>query len=238
MKKSILIFLLIFSTTFSFHIAPTFFEQRIDGGGGYQEFTLINNSDKTQRFKVTPLPGSSKYQGDMDKWIETAPKVITVKPQSSSVLKVFIKAPKDTPIGEYSSFLNFKSIPVPDLAEKKEGTITPTTVIGLSVNVEIIGYVGESIPKLKIENLKIDEDKNGNAIVTFKVKNNTENRGVWYNIDILKNSDDFETTEKGRVKVGQTDDIKIIANNIKKREISGVRLVESTSQKEITKEEL
>lgn len=230
-----LTFLLIFSTTFSFHIAPTFFEKRIDAGGGYQEFIMYNNSTKTQRFKVTALPGTGKYGGHMDKWVEYNPKIITIKPKSQSILKVYIKAPKGTPEGEYSTFLNFKSVPVPNLPGDSGTNVAPATSIGLNVNVEVIGYVGDLKSKLEVSNLRVTENKEGQAVVSFKVKNNTLKRGVWYNIDIMRGSEDYESVEKGRIGIGKTDEITLTMKNMKKRDVVGVRLRDSSTYEEITK---
>lgn len=231
-------FLLIFFTTFSFHIAPTFFEKRIDAGGGYQEFIMYNNSLKTQRFKVTALPGTGSYGGHMDKWVEYSPKIITIKPKSQSTLKVYIKAPKGTPEGEYSTFLNFKSVPVPDITRGDGKTVAAAASIGLNVNMEVIGYVGDFKPKLEITNLKVTENKEGQAVVSFKVKNNTLKRGIWYNIDVMSGNESHESVEKGRIGIGKTDEVTLTMKNMKKRDVVGVRLRDSSTYEDITKKEL
>lgn len=234
----ILTFLLIFSTALSFHIAPTFFEKRIDGPGGYQEFTMYNNSTKTQRFKVTTLPGTGEYNGHMDKWVEFSPKIITIKPQSQSILKVFVKAPKGTPEGEYSIFLNFKSVPVPDITKDDGKTVAAATRFALDINMEVVGYIGDLKPKLDISNLKVTENNDGKAVISFNVKNNTLKRGVWYDIDVIKNNGGYESIEKGRVGVGKIDEVTLTMKNIKKGDVTGVRLRDSSTYEEITKKEI
>ena len=231
-------FLLIISTAFSFHITPTFFEKRIDGPGGYQEFTMYNNSLKTQRFKVTALPGTGTYGGHMDKWVEYSPKIITIKPQSQSTLKIYIKAPKGTPEGEYSTFLNFKSVPVPDITKDDGKTVAAAARMALNVNLEVVAYVGDLKPKLEISNLKISENKEKETVISFNVKNNTSKRGIWYNIDIIGNNDGYETLEKGRIGVGATQDVVLTMKKMKKSDISGIRLRDSSTHEEITKKKL
>ncbi|ERT69855.1 hypothetical protein [Cetobacterium somerae] len=231
-------FLLIFTTVFPFHIAPTFFEKRIDAGGGYQEFIMYNNSLKTQRFKVTALPGTGEFNGHMDKWIEYNPKIITIKPKSQSALKVYIKAPKGTPEGEYSTFLNFKSVPMPELKKDDGKTAAAAASIGLNINMEVVGYVGDLKPKLEIINLSVVENKDGQAVVSFKVKNNSIKRGVWYDVDIIHNDGNSESIEKGRIGVGQTDDITLTMKKMKKNDVTGVRLRDSSTYEDITKKEL
>lgn len=232
------LFFLTFSITFAFHIAPTFFEKRIDAGGGYQEFIMYNNSTKTQRFKVSALPGTGTYGGHMDKWVEYNPKIITIKPKSQSILKVYIKAPKGTPEGEYSTFLNFKSVPIPDIMKDDNKTIAAAANIGLNVNMEVIGYVGELKSKLEITNLKVTENNEGQAVVSFKVKNNTLKRGVWYNIDVMAGNEGHESIEKGRIGIGKTDEITLTMKKMKKRDVVGVRLRDSSTYEDITKKEL
>ncbi|MGL6118922.1 MAG: hypothetical protein ACRC0V_00290 [Fusobacteriaceae bacterium] len=234
----VLIFLIIFSTTLSFHIAPTFFEKRIDAGGGYQEFTFYNNSTKTQRFKVAALPGTGKYDGDMDKWVEFSPKIITIKPKSQNILKVYVKAPKNLEEGEYSTFLNFKSVPLPDLNRDDGKSVAAAASIGLNVNVEVIGYVGDLKPKLQITNLNVTENKDGKAVVSFKVKNNTPKRGVWYNIDVMRGNESSESTEKGRIAKNSSDEITLTMKDMKKNDVVGVRLRDSSTYEDITKKEL
>lgn len=236
--KIALTFIVIFTSTFSFHIAPTFFEKRIDGPGGYQEFTMYNNSNKAQRFRVTPLPGTGNYNGHFDKWMEVSPKIITIKPQSSSVLKVYVKAPQGVKEGEYSGFLNFTSVPIPELQKDDGQTTAAAARMGLNVNVEIIGYVGDLKSNLEITNLKVENNKEGKVVVSFKVKNNTPKRGVWYNVDILKANEGYETLEKGKIGVNQTEDVVITLNSLKKNEIRGIRLRDSSTHEDITKKQL
>lgn len=230
-------FLLIFNTVFPFHITPTFFEKRIDAGGGYQEFILKNNTNRTARYKISFLPGLGKF-GHMDKWVEYSPKIITVKPQGQSILKVYVKAPKGTPEGEYSTLLNAKTVAVPKVDRQPDEDVSATARMGLDVSMEVVGYVGELNANLAISNLKVSEDKDGKAIVTFNLKNNTPKRGVYYSVEILEGNQNFETVEKGRIAVGKSDEIKITLNKMKKRDIVGVRIRETSTRKEITSKKL
>lgn len=233
----LLTFLLTFSVTFSFHIAPTFFEKRIDAGGGYQEFILKNNTNRTARYKISFLPGLGKF-GHMDKWVEYSPKIITVKPQSQSILKVYIKAPKGTPEGEYSTLLNAKTVVVPKIDRQPDEEVAAVAALGLDISMEVVGYVGDLNADLAISNLKVSEDKDGKTVVTFNIKNNTPKRGVYYNIEILEANENFESIEKGRIGVGKDDEIKITLNKMKKRDIVGVRIRETGTRKEITSKKL
>ncbi|MGL5316156.1 MAG: hypothetical protein ACRC92_23060 [Peptostreptococcaceae bacterium] len=235
--KGVFLFLVIFKFSFSFHIAPTFFEKRIDTGGGYQEFILKNNTNRTARYKISFLPGLGKF-GHMDKWVEYNPKIITVKPQGESILKVYIKAPKGTPEGEYSALLNAKTVAVPKIDRQPDEEVSAAARMGLDVSMEVVGYVGELNANLAISNFKVSEDKDGKTIVTFNLKNNTPKRGVYYSVEILEGNQNFETVEKGRIAVGKSDEIKITLNKMKKRDIVGIRIRETSTRKEITSKKL
>lgn len=240
MRKSyqiFLTFLLIFSITFAFHITPTFFEKRIDAGGGYQEFTLKNNTNSMVRYKVSIFPGLGKFS-HMNDWIEYSPKILTIKPQSQSVLKVYVKAPKGTPEGEYSALLNLKTINLPKLAQDDGKSVAAMTRLGIDVGIEIIGFVGDLQPKLEISNLKIGEDKDKKTLLTFNVKNKTLKRGVYYTIDILGNNGTYKSLEKGRIEPDAVDDIKITLPKAKKSDITGVVLRDPSNYMDITKKEL
>ncbi len=187
---------------------------------------------------MTALPGTGRYNGDSDKWIEYSPKIITIKPQSKSVLKVFIKAPKNTEEGEYSSFLNFVSVPVPELEKSDGQTVAAAARMGLDVSIEIIGYVGNLKPKLEIVDIKTSENSDGKTELAFKVKNNTDKRGVWYNVDVLRGNENYESMERGRIGVGKSDEFKMVLKDMKRKDIVGVRLRESSTYEEITKKKM
>ena len=232
--KIALTFIVIFTSTFSFHIAPTFFEKRIDGPGGYQEFTMYNNTNKTVRYRVITHPGTGRFDGHFNEWMEVSPKIITIKPQSQGLLKVYVKAPQGTSVGEYSGFLNFTAVPVPELNQGNDTDISAAAGARLSVNMEIIGYVGEEVPKVEVTNLKaenIDKD----VKVSFKIKNLTLKRGLWYKVEVIKNNDDFVSFEKGRIGIQGTEDTALTLKNLDKKDIQGIRIVNVSDGKIILK---
>lgn len=237
MKKIIILFFIIFVTTFTFNITPTFFEKRLDAEGGYQEYILKNNSDSTVRYKVSVLPGLGKLPS-MDQWVEYSPKVLTVKPKSESVLKVYIKAPKGALEGEYSAVLNMKTINLPKVPKDDGQKVAATTRLGIDVSLEISGYVGDCSPKLEILNLKMSENKDKKNVLTFNVENKTLKRGVYYTIDVLGKNGTYTSLEKGRIEPSGNDEIQITLNKAKKSDIVGVSLRDPSSNIEITKKGL
>lgn len=240
MKKFVLSITLLFIislTSSAYSVTPLFFEKRIDNGGGYEEFILKNNTNKTARYKILFLPGLGKY-GHMNKWVEYGPKIVTIKPKSQSVLKVYIKAPKDAPEGEYSTLLNAVTVPIPQIDKQNNDSIAAAAQLGLDISIEIVGYVGELKANLKINNLKVVELDEKKFAINFELENKTPKRGVYCTIDILGNNNEIETVEIGRIPLGKTETIKIIPGKIKKDNILGIRIRETSSNMEITKKEL
>ncbi|MGL4903815.1 fimbria/pilus periplasmic chaperone [Cetobacterium sp.] len=228
-------FILVFSTTFSFHIAPTFFEKRIDGPGGYQEFTLYNNTTHTQRFKVEFHESSGNFKGSSHTWTEYSPKIVTIKPKSQSIVKVFMKAPKETLEGEYSTYINFKTIPVPELKDEKDNVIQAANKLMLNVSLEIVGYVGNLKPNLEIKDLKVKSGEEAENQVEFKVLNKTLKRGIYMTVRVVENNENFESYEIGRVGANSERDVTITLKNIKKSNVKGIQIIETTSGDELIK---
>ncbi|WP_330111374.1 hypothetical protein VSU16_07115 [Cetobacterium somerae] len=228
-------FLLIISTAFSFHIAPTFFEKRIDGPGGYQEFIMYNNTTHTQRFKVEFHESSGNFKGSSHTWTEYSPKIVTIKPKSQSIVKVFMKAPKGTPEGEYSTYINFKTIPVPELRDEKENVIQAANKLMLNVSLEVVGYVGDLKPNLEIKDLKVKSGEKGEEQLSFKVNNKTLKRGIYMTVRVIEKNENFESYEIGRVGANSERDVTLNLKNIKKSNVKGIQIIETTSGDELVK---
>lgn len=128
-------------------ISPVYFNQRIDGAGGYQEYEIGNDSYNTVRYKIDVLPDvkDKKEFERMKKWIEVYPKVLTIKPKSSGKVKVMIKADRDAKRGEYNFVVTPTPIVIPKITEKKtqEKIAVIKTETPLVLTLGIDGYVGE-----------------------------------------------------------------------------------------------
>ncbi|MGL5964456.1 MAG: hypothetical protein ACRCZ9_11630 [Fusobacteriaceae bacterium] len=230
------LYFLIFSTTLSFHITPTFFAKRIDTGG-YQEYILKNNTNSTIRYQVSVLPGLGTFP-NMNEWIEFSPKVLTIKPQSNGILKIYSKAPNGTSEGQYSAVINLKTVNIPKLKTDTGDAVAAAARLGINVSLEINGYVGELDSDLEVSNLKIVENEEKKAVITFNVKNKTPKRGVYYTIDVLDKNGIYSSFEKGRIELDGTNDIKLTLTKAGKKDIVGIVLKETSTQKTITQKKL
>lgn len=165
--KRIYVILLLLGTFSCFlygyiNVDPLYFDKRIDGVGGYKEYTLTNSTNKTLRYRVYSEKISN--QNDMSSWIDFYPKSITLKKGESKKIKVLITAPVGTKEGEYIANLGIKEIPIPLLES--------TSAVSLYTNlqIELAGYVGNIKPQLSISKLQII--KNNNYLKLFgKIEN-------------------------------------------------------------------
>lgn len=149
------------ATSFSMSIGPVYFNQRIDGAGGYQEYTIDNDTYNTKRYKiqVTPNTTDKKLYQEMAKWIEVYPKVLTIKPKSSQKVKVLIKAAPNTKPGEYRFILSPTPIVVPTLENKKSDSKLAAVGIKAPLHFSMglnayVGTLGDIHKDLIIDKLK------------------------------------------------------------------------------------
>lgn len=230
MKKNIIIFLVFILnfTLYAFHMSPDGFQKRIDTGAS-QEYTFINNTGRPVRYKFDVLPGDSNKS--MHEWIQFEPKYLNIDAGESKKLKVFAKSPKDTPIGEYNFFLNIQTLPIPNKIKITEtGDVSTAPRIGFSVNVEMIGWVGDLPADLNFSNLKLYKDQD---ILKVKglVNNKTKKRSVRYMIDIIGKNRTRETFYGGVVEASTSQEIIFNLNKFKnKSDIWKIEVKETLSK--------
>ncbi|WP_297597273.1 hypothetical protein [uncultured Cetobacterium sp.] len=167
----IILFILNFLKAYSFRLDNLSFNERIDTNeGGYREFYLTNDSLIRKRYKMNVISGS---KNDGAKYVEVFPKVITINPKSKGIVKVFVKAPKETPKGEYDFKLQFQPINIPTLAQNTQGKIEGTSHIMVAPILQMQAYVGEVdfTKHLKLENIKVLNNENGGISVKSLLSN-------------------------------------------------------------------
>ncbi|MGL5313151.1 hypothetical protein [Cetobacterium sp.] len=215
MKKYILILIIMLNTLASaFHISPDGFGKRVDEGA-MQEYTFKNNSGKTVRYRFKMLPG--KDGRSMHEWIEFEPKVMTIKNAESKKLKVFVKSPPGTPIGDYNFYMNVETVTLPNtIGNTKEGTAAAGSTVGLSINIEMIGWVGDLPAQLKLEKYDF-HTKDGILHLKGFVNNRTENRFVRYMLDVIGNNGQRETFYGGVITAKNSRNIEVPLPKFKKK---------------------
>lgn len=184
-KISLLIISYILFTLSAFgyiNISPTTLDKNI-GAGAYEEFTLHNNTNIPMRYKIEALALDNKTGEvkNMDSWAEIYPKIVTVKPAESKSFKVYIKAPKGTPEGDYGMFLNIRQVSAPKLEGELNDAIGAGMMVMTNLNMGIYGYVGDKTPEVKTNlpvivkkqdgtYLKMDIENKSNRLVRIKVE--------------------------------------------------------------------
>ena len=184
MKKLflIIIFICVSLFSFSFEFSPLGFDKRVDTGEGYGEFHYRNSTLEIQRYKISIV--DTGKADDIGKYVSIYPKVITVKPQSSSTVKVYVQAPPTLKKGLYSFMLRSQSVPVPFLQKNQNGRIAPAVSMRTAVTLEMEAYAGEMGKEFQIIDKKIVvKDENGKKLryLQGKLKNIT---GRGYHIGV------------------------------------------------------
>ncbi len=219
-----LFYILAIVNTYAMTMGPIYFNQRIDGAGGYQEYEIGNDSFSRKRYKVqvTPDTENKKMKAEMEKWVEVYPKVLTIPPKSIGKVKVLIKSPPNTKPGEYSFVLSPTPITIPTLENKKNDSKLATIGIKAPLHFSMVlnGYVGNlgNIYKdVKIEKLK---DSDG---LKVKITNDMKREIA---LDILVTDNKTRYRDLLKIKTGKT--IEKTYKNGKKLEIK-----EASTQLEI-----
>lgn len=210
-----LFFTLTIFNSYAMSIGPIYFNQRIDGNGGYQEYEIDNETFNTKRYKiqVTPQTNDKELMKKMEKWVEVYPKVLSIPPKSTGKIKVMIKSPPDTKVGEYSFLLNPTPITIPTLENKKDDSKLAT--IGLKASLQLsmtlngyVGNLGDVYKDIKIEKIK---DNDG---LKVKIENNMRREVA---LDILVTNNKTRYRDLLKIKAGKT--IEKTYKNGKKLEI-------------------
>lgn len=230
-KKLVTIFFLISNFIFALQIGPPMFEQRIDGAGGYREFTLTNPGTKTLRYKLTVLPGKNK---DMSRWTEVSPKIITIKPGTKGKFKIFAKAPSDIPDGEYDYNLSIKMMDLPKLPGETD-KVDAAAKLNFDFHLGFIGYAGDLEPNIEITNTTVTKNSDGKLLVKGTIINKTQKRGIHCGIIIIGGDRTLLSTDL-RVSKGEKKDFSYLLNeDLKPSDVDGISIRNLENDKELIK---
>lgn len=223
MKKIYLLVYMLIMTKLSFgylNLSPTSFDKNISNGG-YQEFTLYNNTTIPVRYRIEPKKMDKKGVKDMSSWIEVYPKVVTVYPAEGKSFKVYVKSAKNSPVGDYGAFLNIKQISAPKLKNQKGPDVGAGMVVMVNLNLGIYGYVGDLNPIIETSK-PIIRVSNKKQYLNLKINNKT-NRLVKLEVTAKVGRNKFYKVKSGRIMANNSlsinDEIKNIPLNEKVNEI-------------------
>lgn len=195
-------FILTIVTSYAMSIGPIYFNQRIDGSGGYQEYEIDNSSFSTKRYKiqVTPESNNKDLMKKMEKWVEVYPKILTIPPKSTGKVKVLIKSPSNTKPGEYKFILAPIPIIIPTLESKNGDSKLATIGIQAPLNFSMalngyVGNLGDIYKEVKIEKLKSNDG------IKVKITNDMKREVA---LDILVTDNKTRYRDLLRIKSGKT----------------------------------
>ncbi len=198
MKRLILLIGIMMSVlSYGFYMIPAGFDKRIDNGEGYMEYRFPNPGNKTIRYKFEALPGSA-HRKDMSKWTEIYPKILTIKPEQTGVLKVFVEAPKGAAEGEYGFFLDAMPIEVIERGKAEEGQVAAGSAVKIRAAIELVGYVGDLKANVELVNKKIYE-KDGKKYMDITLKNRTSKRGLTLEARVKGSNNKIKSQLLGRL---------------------------------------
>lgn len=171
MKKIILFFLICYMNAFCYiNIYPLSFDQRIDGMGAIEDYTLINNTDKTLKYLVGIEKDKDKF--DMTQWCEIYPKAVVLKSGEKKNIKLYIHSPVGSNVGEYSTILNVKELEVPN-GKNFQSKLKVFT----NLKLKIYGYVGDLESSIITENLEVFKGQSKEELKVYgKLKNKSLRR--------------------------------------------------------------
>lgn len=234
-KLGLLYFLLINLVAFGFQMSPISFEKRIDQGRGFEEFYFPNNGTKAIRYKFDSLPGSA-HRGDMSQWVELYPKILTIRPEEVGVLKVYVQSPEGTPEGEYGFFLDALPIEVLDKSEYVKD-IQAASAVKIRAAIEMVGYVGDIQPELKLQS-KYIYTKDRKLNIDMELRNLSDKRGAEITAVVKGFDGVLERKDVGRIGIKGELRSNIELDIIKENQLVGIDFVESSTNISILKVDL
>jgi len=136
-----------------------------------QELNVINGGDEAVRYRVNIVRPEnqndpSHYMGD---WVRYYPKILSVPPKSSRVVRFRVNAPAGLKDGEYRAYLALEEVPKKDEeikrmseeANKDEEEETSDEEMGIFLHTRmgfrmaLYGEIGEINPKVQFQNINL-----------------------------------------------------------------------------------
>lgn len=168
--RCMIIFFLVNCLAFSYiNIYPLEFDQRIDKMGGIKDFVLTNTTKNILKYRFDII-GDDSSDLDMSEWTEIYPRSVILEPGHSKSIKMYIRAPKNTETGEYSTVLSIRELelPINSQNDKKINVYT-------NLKIKLYGYVGALNTDIELKDFDIVKNQN---LKELKIKGNLENKSL------------------------------------------------------------
>lgn len=166
--KLMLMFLLVSYSALAFKMEGINFDKSLENG--YKEFIIHNDGTAKVRYRVRISPS-----GDVDITdnIDVFPKILTIEPKSTQVLKVFGTGKKKLENKEYPFVLGFDQIVIPTLGKSDGKTVSGSSTMALAPSIQMKGHGGviDYSKHLDFKNYEFFKDEKGNLKVKGEVVN-------------------------------------------------------------------
>ncbi len=138
-----------------------------------QELNVINGGDESVRYRVSVMRPDNQsnpnlYMGD---WVRYYPKILSVPPKSSRVVRFRVNAPEGLEDGEYRAYLALEEIPkkeedikkMSEKAAEEEEEDNSDEEMGVFLHTRmgfrmaLYGEIGKIQPKIEFQNLNLSK---------------------------------------------------------------------------------
>lgn len=162
LKKIGLIFILIYTISFSIKLSPPVVEGRFEGKEIFREVTIINDSAVVKRYEVSvvkpeDIMDDTYYLGET---IKIFPRYLSIQPGESKKVRVLIEDSERYLDGEYRAYISFEELERPG----QEGI-----QFLMNMRTSIYALKGSITEEWKMENGKIINT--GNSSLRLIVEN-------------------------------------------------------------------
>lgn len=161
-------FLLVFYSALAFKMEVINFDKSLENG--YREFIIHNDGVKKIRYRIKITPSGKE---DVTDNIDVFPKILTIEPKSSQVLKMFGTGKRKLENKEYPFVLSFEQIVIPTLGKSDGKTVSGTSTMALVPSIQMKGHGGviDYSKHLDFKNYEFFKDEKGNLKVKGEVVN-------------------------------------------------------------------
>ena len=166
--KLMLMFLLVSYSALAFKMEGINFDKSLENG--YREFIIHNDGVKKIRYRIKITPSGKE---DVTDNIDVFPKILTIEPKSSQVLKMFGTGKRKLENKEYPFVLSFEQIVIPTLGKSDGKTVSGTSTMALAPSIQMKGHGGviDYSKHLDFKNYEFFKDEKGNLKVKGEVVN-------------------------------------------------------------------
>lgn len=166
--RKFLLFIFVSLSAFGFKMEGINFDKSLENG--YKEFIIHNDGTTKVRYRVKI---SAAGEEDITDNIDVFPKILTIEPKSTQVLKMFGTGKRKLKNKEYPFVLSFDQIIIPTLGKNDGKTVSGTSTMALAPSIQMKGHGGviDYSKHLDFKNYTFFKDEKGDLKVKGELVN-------------------------------------------------------------------